>query len=170
MLYPALLPLMRTPRLPVFDWTDDPADLNGLVHFAERRNLVSARVPSHFNWPLLQEQASGRTRCAENIWPYLKFGNQLPRWAAVPYCPSSSTMTFGAPADTVRVSMPVLGTKFQGRIISLLPLDSHPLISSHNVHINFHLVMVIKVKFLWWLASTRRGCGVYSSWRRVGSR
>jgi len=25
---------------------------NGLVRFAERRNLVSARVPSHFNWPL----------------------------------------------------------------------------------------------------------------------
>jgi len=25
-----------------------PADLNGLVHFAERRNLVSACVPSHF--------------------------------------------------------------------------------------------------------------------------
>jgi hypothetical protein len=25
-----------------------PADLNGLVRFAERRNLVSARVPSHF--------------------------------------------------------------------------------------------------------------------------
>ena len=24
------------------------ADLNGLVRFAERRNLVSARVPSHF--------------------------------------------------------------------------------------------------------------------------
>jgi len=46
--YPALLPLMRTPRLPVVDWTDAPADLNGLVRFAERRNLVSARVPSHF--------------------------------------------------------------------------------------------------------------------------
>ena len=28
------------------------ADLNGLVRFVERRNLVSARVPSHFNWPL----------------------------------------------------------------------------------------------------------------------
>ena len=27
-------------------------DLNGLVPFAERRNLVSARVPSHFNCPL----------------------------------------------------------------------------------------------------------------------
>jgi len=46
--YPALLPLMRTPRLPVVDWTDTPADLNGLVRFAERRNLVYARVPSHF--------------------------------------------------------------------------------------------------------------------------
>jgi len=34
------------------DWTDVPADLNGLVRFAERQNLVSARVPSHFNWPL----------------------------------------------------------------------------------------------------------------------
>jgi len=52
MVYPALLPLMRTPRLPVVDWTDDPADLNGLVRFSERRNMVSAREPSHFNWPL----------------------------------------------------------------------------------------------------------------------
>jgi len=43
-----LLPLMRTPRLPVVDWTDASADLNGLVRFAERRNLVSVRVPSHF--------------------------------------------------------------------------------------------------------------------------
>ena len=51
MVYPALLPLlplMRTPRLLVVDWTDAPADLNGLVLFTERRNLVSARVPSHF--------------------------------------------------------------------------------------------------------------------------
>jgi len=29
-----------------------PADLNGLVRFAKRRNLVSARVLPHFNWPL----------------------------------------------------------------------------------------------------------------------
>ena len=48
MVYLALLPLMRTPRLQVIDWTDAPADLKGLVSFAERRNLVSARVPSHF--------------------------------------------------------------------------------------------------------------------------
>ena len=39
---------MRTPGLPVVDWTDALADLNGLVRFAERLNLVSARVPSHF--------------------------------------------------------------------------------------------------------------------------
>jgi len=53
MVYAALLPLMRTPRLPVVDWTDAPADLNGLVRFGERRNLFSVHVPSHFNWPLL---------------------------------------------------------------------------------------------------------------------
>jgi len=38
--YPALLPLMRTPRLPA-------ADINGLVRVAGKPNLVSARVPSH---------------------------------------------------------------------------------------------------------------------------
>ena len=47
-MYPALLPLMHTTRLPVVDRTDAPADLNGLVRFAEIRNPVSARVPSHF--------------------------------------------------------------------------------------------------------------------------
>jgi len=30
-----------------------PADLNGLVRFAERQYLVSARVPSHFKRSLL---------------------------------------------------------------------------------------------------------------------
>ena len=44
--YPALLKLMRTPRLPAVDWTDTPTDLNGLVRFRERQNLVSAHVPS----------------------------------------------------------------------------------------------------------------------------
>ena len=46
--YPALLTLIGTPQLPAVDWTDAPADLNGLVRFGERRNPVSARVPSHF--------------------------------------------------------------------------------------------------------------------------
>jgi len=48
MVYPALLPLMPTPRLPVVDLTEAPADSNGLFLFTERQNLVSARVPSHF--------------------------------------------------------------------------------------------------------------------------
>jgi len=39
---------MRTPRLPAVNQTDAPADLSELVCFAERRNLDSARVPSHF--------------------------------------------------------------------------------------------------------------------------
>ena len=44
--YPALLTLMRTPRLPAVDWTDSPTDLNRLVCLGERRNVVSAHVPS----------------------------------------------------------------------------------------------------------------------------
>ena len=46
--YPALPPLMRIPRLPAFYRTDAPADLNGLFRFGERRNLVSVLVPSRF--------------------------------------------------------------------------------------------------------------------------
>ena len=52
--YPALLKLMRTPRLPAVDWTDAPTDLNGLVRFGERRNLVSARVQSRSARAILQ--------------------------------------------------------------------------------------------------------------------
>jgi hypothetical protein len=65
MVYPALLPLMRTPRLPVVDWTDAPADLNdGLFRFADGRNLVSAHVPSHFKRSLPPDAASKRpTEC-----------------------------------------------------------------------------------------------------------
>jgi len=50
---PALLRLMRTPRLPAADRTDTPADINGLVRFAGRPNLVSARVPSQSVFTLL---------------------------------------------------------------------------------------------------------------------
>jgi len=59
MVYPALLPLIRTPRLPAVDSTNAPADLNGLVRFAERPNLVSARVPSRFKRSLLLRKACG---------------------------------------------------------------------------------------------------------------
>jgi hypothetical protein len=51
--YPALLTPMRTTRLPAVDRTDVPADLNGLVRFGERRNMVSARVPSGFKRAIL---------------------------------------------------------------------------------------------------------------------
>jgi len=54
---------MRTPRLPVVDWTEASADLNGLVPFAKRRNLVSARVPSHFKRTLLHFADQQRRLC-----------------------------------------------------------------------------------------------------------
>jgi hypothetical protein len=61
MVYPALLPLMRTPRLSVVDWTDATADLYGFVRFAGRGNLVSSYVPPRFNWPLQTD-----TLCEQN--------------------------------------------------------------------------------------------------------
>ena len=39
---------MSTARLPLVDWTDPLTALNGLVRSVEKRNLVFARVPSHF--------------------------------------------------------------------------------------------------------------------------
>jgi hypothetical protein len=55
---------------PVVDWTDAPADLNGLVRFAERRKLVSARVPSHIKRSLLYTNihvfAFGRLVCGHD--------------------------------------------------------------------------------------------------------
>jgi len=59
MVYPILLPLMRTPRLPVVARTDAPVVLNGLVHFDERRNLISALVPSHYKGSLQYELMKG---------------------------------------------------------------------------------------------------------------
>ena len=58
MAYPALLPVMRTARSPVIDRSDALADLNGLVRFAERRDLVSARVSSHSKRSRLGQQFS----------------------------------------------------------------------------------------------------------------
>jgi hypothetical protein len=70
MVYPALLPLMRTPRLSVVDWTDAPSDLNGLVRFAGRRNLVSARVPSYFKRSLTMSPQLMK----DWLWSDLTFG------------------------------------------------------------------------------------------------
>ena len=64
-MYPSLLPLMCTPRLPVIDCTDSPADLNGLVRFAEKRDLFSARVPSHFKLSLRTLALSLGSKAAE---------------------------------------------------------------------------------------------------------
>jgi len=83
--YPALLLLMRSPRLSVVDWTDAPADLIGLVRFAERRNLVSARVPSHFNWRLLGWLAGRRAVVWQMeviliFWNFFLYAHCVPLW------------------------------------------------------------------------------------------
>jgi len=77
-----LLPPTRTPRLPVVEGTDAPADLNGLVRFAERRNLVSACVPSRFKRSLLPFACLRLTRTI--IANYKEYSNWTP-------CPRKST-------------------------------------------------------------------------------
>ena len=104
MVYPTLLQLLRTPRLPVFDWTDAPADLNGPLRFADRRNLVSSRVPSHFKRSLhdalkillvdLDKQAVNRKKSSvkwyrflysltqrKNIW--FEISDSIKHWTTV---------------------------------------------------------------------------------------
>jgi len=56
-------------------WTDATADLNGLVLFAERRNLVSASVTSHFKRGLpnnikskMHQILASFPACCSNIW------------------------------------------------------------------------------------------------------
>ena len=44
--------------------------LNGLVHFAERRNLFSGRVPSHFKRSLIN--VSVHMCCEENLQNFEK--------------------------------------------------------------------------------------------------
>jgi len=69
MVYPALLPLMRKTRLPVVDWADAPANLNGLARFAERRNLVYAR--HHISTGLYHNEAHVREMfetCVQFQW------------------------------------------------------------------------------------------------------
>jgi hypothetical protein len=74
--YPALLPLMRTPRLPAFDWTDAPADVYELVRFGERRNLVYALVPSRFKRSLpLFMKCCGRLFL--NAWQQLESASEM---------------------------------------------------------------------------------------------
>ena len=57
-----------------------PADLNGLVRFAGRRNLVSASVPSHFNWPLLLQTLQITTEWS-NIHRVAEWWRNEPRTA-----------------------------------------------------------------------------------------
>jgi hypothetical protein len=55
-----------------------PADLNGLVHFVERRNLVSARVPSHLKRSLLLTDAYIRKQRVRLIsMPKKKYTNSM---------------------------------------------------------------------------------------------
>jgi len=75
-------PLMRTTRLPVVDWTDAPDDLNGLVRFAERRNLISALVPSDFKSSLRRGDGNKPHRSKP---PNSLLASKTPPYSVIPH-------------------------------------------------------------------------------------
>jgi len=72
---------MRTPRLPAVDWTDAPTDLNGLVRFGEKWNLVSVRVPSRSARAIRPVQ-DWRSAAAivESSWNVMAHGDARDKW------------------------------------------------------------------------------------------
>ena len=101
MLYPAFLPLMHTTRLPVVEWSDAPAYLIGLVRFAERRNLVSSRVPSHFK------------RSLTNVLLLSPYSTSFPRIVLkLPYCHSATSRSANK-VPTCSVTGTMLSTAFR---------------------------------------------------------
>jgi hypothetical protein len=120
MAYPALLPLTRTPRLPVVDWTDAPADLNGLVRFAERRNMVSARVPSHFKRSLPGVfpgiKRPGREVNHLRTVPRLRMGGAIP---LLPHMPSGRGPGKTVPSSYLRPQRITSPSTFRIKIMHL---------------------------------------------------
>ena len=83
--YPALLPLMRTSRLPGSRQNWHPRRFKWTLRFAKRRNLVSARVPSRFKRSLQQYVSSCRQHHVFKIrWTFTpglwwhKYGRDIP--------------------------------------------------------------------------------------------
>jgi len=91
-------PPNRTPRKPVLDSTDTPADINGLVRFAGRPNLASARVPSHsiFTLPQHVGQVVTTVKPSDNEQPAPTRTNLTSRYNKHP-SKQSSTHTFVFP-------------------------------------------------------------------------
>ena len=59
---------MRTPRLSVVDCTDAPADLNGLVRFAETHALNKATPATTKQMVYEKEELSSELRGDLNAW------------------------------------------------------------------------------------------------------
>ena len=72
-----------------------PADLKGFVRFAERRNLVSARVPSHFKRSLMLD-----TSCSEVVWRVLATHSILQFPLHFPTSASPCAITFQLDSTT----------------------------------------------------------------------
>ena len=99
-----------------------PADLNGLVRFAERRNLVSARVPSHFK------------RCLLSLWflCYCSVASHVPPFFSHLFIQGDQKLS---------VHLMITTQKAVAHILSDHPIFlTHSLLSQTNPIINISLV------------------------------
>ena len=126
----------------VVDWTDPPtANLNGLVRFADRPNLVSARVPSRFKRAILAQWHSVlismcRARfkrdgtCAETRFalsakrtsPFKLAEGQLSRLLAAEVCASAVVMVVMLDAPCSEVECKTTDYPLHSRFSPSLPL------------------------------------------------
>jgi hypothetical protein len=93
-----------------------PADLNGLVRFAERRNLVSVRVPSHFKRSLrtvgadvLERHYSSHLRLQVSLFLHY-FNNRLPDYTALQPRRQHKSFHQAPRLSTVSITPPICHT------------------------------------------------------------
>jgi hypothetical protein len=126
MVYPTLLPLMRQPRLPVVDWTDTAANLNGLIRFA-----VSARVPSHFKCSIRTNTKINTLLFFSNIEEEKQFTCNLTLWRLCETIVAVATQTIHVVCTvqlnvtvSIKTVLSIAQKLFYGKFISQVTLKS----------------------------------------------
>jgi len=114
MVYPALLPLMRTPRLPVDEWTDAPRRFKWTRPFRRKAKssfcacAITFQLASTF---LSYYMASGKTKSCRNSGTYFEFCAWSYKKDVVRACPSIWTFRHCNTEHTACVVVQLFGKR-----------------------------------------------------------